>query len=458
MPVPAVAAIVALIARSGLTQQAARMLTSRYLAKRLTASEIKAIVNRVKDNRVSDKEVRELMKTPTNTYTKPTSKTAKEEITKASTPKNVKTDIKSVSSRKEKPKPAKLPVWATREARRTALRKEIREAIKAGREPRLRPFGPLTKRDTELINLARKQMQKPKVGPATKREAELEVRRITKIREELERNRTLSAKARAELKAEKAKREAWLAKYNEGRKTPEEGRIEIPKVEIRKSETLKEREAYTTKEVGQKYKATKDTPPETRDIYILLKNPITGKPVLRNGKKVFIKETVNTNKGQSEEIVRNAIARDLGSMKTLGSRILGTAPTGKSIIIGYRTYTPKQWMRLAEKETEKRAVQGIIANTKAPGKVSAAKIDKNIASQRKFNKEVATEKANKIDPIAQANALKKNLEQLQKELDRAINKQSQSRIDKLLKEKDTLQKNLSLLEKRNKMTAPTRMA
>ena len=455
---PAPIAIVALIARSGLTQRAINMLTSRYLAKRITANEVKALINRVKDNRSSDKEIRELMKSPAKTYTKPVRKTAKEEVDTAATPKGVKTDIKTITSRKEKPKPGKLPIWATREARQAALRKEIREAIKAGRAPKLRVFGPLTKRETELIRIAKEEAQKPKIGPATKQEAELAVRDILKARAELKRNRKLTVKARREIQAEKRRREAWLAEYNKGRKDAEEGKIEIPKIQTRKPETLSERESYTTKDVGQKYKATSNTPPAKRDIYILLKNPITGKPVLRNGKKVYIKETINTNKGQSEELVRKAIERDLGNAKVLGVRRIGKAPSGKPIIIGYKTYTPKQWMRLAEEETEKRAVQGIIANTKAPEKISRTQIDKNIASQRKFTKDVATEKANKIDPIAQANALKKNLEQLQKELEKAINRQSQSRIDKLVKEKETLQRNLSLLEKRNKMTAPTRGA
>jgi hypothetical protein len=451
MPVPvAIAAAVAFIARSAISAGAKRALTSSVLKKVIEPTIAKKIIRgalrgqaneRTVDVRIRkmlDANIKELMAPEKGTVQKP-----------------FVTVSKPVSRRSGRTKPSPVEVRKMTKEELAAVRDKARARMEKKKKINLQP-------------------------PAAKPKPKVEAKKVTpeEAKAALRRERKQTAKAsKKEKKLTQKQKNAFMDKTKvvlrdkEGRVigTTTKGKQEQIKFlkeenksDIRNKPNIKVREKATTKDVGQDYKPVSDTRPATRDIYVYIKNPITGKKLLgKSGKPLVQKITINTNKGQTEELQRiaNELIDKLGPLRA-GKNITDKSGNifvpikydvrrGRAENIQYaKTYNPAQIRREFERAAEARAIEG--AKAVGVGKEDVSKAAQLAAEAgRKASKALNKNVAKKLTADKQLEMLKKNLFQIEKQLRKPATKQSKAKLDSLLKEKEGIQKNISRLEKRD---------
>jgi hypothetical protein len=465
MPVPvAIAAAVAFIARSAISAGAKRALTSSVLKKVIEPTIAKKIIRgalrgqaneRTVDVRIRkmlDANIKELMAPEKGTVQKP-----------------FVTVSKPVSRRSGKTKPSPVEVRKMTKEELAAVRDKARARMEKKEKINLQPPAAKTKprkltpeEAKAVLRRERKQTAKAskKEKKLIKKQENAEKRLIQKQEKKFtDKTKVVlyDKEGRVIGITTKGKQAQTEYKAKQAESNPENSPT-VPG----KQDSIKTREKATKKDVGQDYKPVSDTAPATKDIYVYVRNPLTGKRLLsKSGKPLVQKITINTNKGQTEELQRiaNELIDKLGPLRA-GKNI--TDKSGKIFVpikydvrrgraenIQYaKTYNPAQIRREFERAAEARAIEG--AKAVGVGKEDVSKAAQLAAEAgRKASKALNKNVAKKLTADKQLEMLKKNLFQIEKQLRKPATKQSKAKLDSLLKEKEGIQKNISRLEKRD---------
>lgn len=426
-------AILALIARAAISAGAKRLLTKELLAKRITPAAAKGVLNKAKAEKISSKEIKELMRPKGSVYKKP----QRPSNVAQKPPKETKENLKAVTKRQEKPTGKKEVDFKIE-----LLRKDTRRKIQIQREvEKAKVKGKPKKEVTERDQIAAKA--------SLKRE-----RRKTREQRKKEEKEQRKFLKKPEAEKRKASLEYGMKEADKASRSSGKSRIEAD-------------EKARVKDVGEVVKPT-PAQPLTKDIYVFMRDPISGKRLIgKSGKPLVFKLKINTNKGQTEELIRlsNEIykregiqaGKRIGNLyKPVTTKVTLKSGKEKDFITGQKTWTPNQWRRAANRVVEEETTKSF---KKTPIKTELQKLAKEeadsqqvaVSTARAADKAIATTKLDKVDVNQQLEMLKRNLFQIQKQLNKPAGRQSQSKIESLLKEKETIQKNISSLEKRNKM-------
>lgn len=426
-------AILALIARAAISAGAKRLLTKELLAKRITPAAAKSVLNKAKAEKISSKEIKELMRPKGSIYRKP----QRPSNIAQKPPKETGVDTKKVTVKQTKPTGKKQVDFRTELQRDIARRKiEIKREVEKAKAKK-KPEKEITERDRIAAKASLKR-ERRKMREQRKKE-EKEQRKFLK---------------KPEAEKRKASLEYGMKEADKASRSSGKSRIEAD-------------EKARVKDVGEVVKPT-PAQPLTKDIYVFMRDPISGKRLIgKSGKPLVFKLKINTNKGQTEELIRlsNEIykregieaGKRIGNLyKPVTTKVTLKSGKEKDFITGQKTWTPNQWRRAANRVIEEETTKSF---KKTPIKTELQKLAKEeadsqqvaVSTARAADKATATTKLDKVDVNQQLEMLKRNLFQIQKQLNKPAGRQSQSKIESLLKEKETIQKNISSLEKRNKM-------
>lgn len=443
-------AILALIARAAISASAKRLLTRALVSKEITPNAARAILNRagqIEKATIGSKEIKELMKPAGSTYRKPV---------KPNTPGNVKppketgVDTKKVTVKQTKPTGKKQVDFRTELQRDIARRKiEIKREVEKAKAKK-KPEKEITERD-QIAAKALLKRERRKMRKQRKKEEKLDNKIIAKMNDNTP----------VELRDSNGRLLGMTTKGEQFRNSY----IAEPS---KTGSKIDAREAARNKDVGEQYKANAPQSPATKDIYVFMRDPISGKRLIgKSGKPLVFKLKINTNKGQTEELIRlsNEIYKQEGIQagkrignlyKPITTKVTLKSGKEKDFITGQKKWTPNQWRRAANRVVEEETTKSF---KKTPIKTELQKVAREeadsqqvaVSTARAADKATATTKLDKVDVNQQLEMLKRNLFQIQKQLNKPAGRQSQSKIESLLKEKETIQKNISSLEKRNKM-------
>ena len=431
-------AILALIARAAISAGAKRLLTKELLAKRITPAVAKSVLNKAKAEKISSKEIKELMRPKGSIYRKP----QRPSNVSQKPPKETGVDTKKVTVKQTKPTGKKQVDFRTELQRDIARRKiEIKREVEKAKAKK-KPSNPERDRIAAKASLKR---ERRKMREQRKKEEK-------KQRKEEREQKEFLKKPEAEKR--KASLEYGMKEADKASRSSGKSRIEAD-------------EKARVKDVGEVVKPT-PAQPLTKDIYVFMRDPISGKRLIgKSGKPLVFKLKINTNKGQTEELIRlsNEIykregieaGKRIGNLyKPVTTKVTLKSGKEKDFITGQKKWTPNQWRRAANRVIEEETTKSF---KKTPIKTELQKLAKEeadsqqvaVSTARAADKATATTKLDKVDVNQQLEMLKRNLFQIQKQLNKPAGRQSQSKIESLLKEKETIQKNISSLEKRNKM-------
>lgn len=449
-------AVLALIARAAISASAKRLLTRALVSKEITPNAARAILNRagqIEKATIGSKEIKELMKPAGSTYRKPVKPDTPVNV---KPPKNTKENTKIVEKRQGKPS-VKEGYYERKARLEFERRKAIRAEVKKAQDK--------TNKDDGIVKVVSDKERAIAKAMLRKERKDAIAKQIAKLRSDKKLDNKIIAKMNdntpVELRDSNGRLLGMTTKGEQFRNSY------IAKLNSEPSKTgskIDAREAARNKNVGEEYKANAPQSPATKDIYVTMRNPITGKKIIgKNGKPLAFKLTINTNKGQAEELQRKANeiynAEGISQGKRIGNLfvpIKESSPTKsgevKSFVTGQKVYSPKQWRALANRVVAKETVQSFRKTPLYKDKVQDdSAVSAAITAASKADKAIATNKANKIDVGQQLESLKKNLFQLQKQLDKPAAQQSRPKIESLLKEKEAIKKNIALLERRNKI-------
>jgi len=426
-------AVIALIARAAISAGAKRLLTRELLAKRITPAVAKGVLNKAKAEKISSKEIKELMRPKGSIYRKP----QRPSNVSQKPPKETGVDTKKVTVKQTKPTGKKQVDFRTELQRDIARRKiEIKREVEKAKAKK-KPEKEITERDRIAAKASLKR-ERRKMREQRKKE-EKEQRKFLK---------------KPEAEKRKASLEYGIKEADKASRSSGKSRIEAD-------------EKARVKDVGEVVKPT-PAQPLTKDIYVFMRDPISGKRLIgKSGKPLVFKLKINTNKGQTEELIRlsNEIykregiqaGKRIGNLyKPITTKVTLKSGKEKDFITGQKKWTPNQWRRAANRVVEEETTKSF---KKTPIKTELQKLARGeadgqqvaVSTARAADKATATAKLDKVDVNQQLEMLKRNLFQIQKQLNKPAGRQSQSKIESLLKEKETIQKNISSLEKRNKM-------
>ena len=428
-------AILALIARAAISAGAKRLLTKELLAKRITPAVAKSVLNKAKAEKISSKEIKELMRPKGSIYRKP----QRPSNVSQKPPKETGVDTKKVTVKQTKPTGKKQVDFRIELQRDIARRKiEIKREVEKAKAKK-KPEKEITERD-QIAAKASLKRERRKMREQRKKE-EKEQRKFLK---------------KPEAEKRKASLEYGMKEADKASRSSGKSRIEAD-------------EKARVKDVGEVVKPT-PAQPLTKDIYVFMRDPISGKRLIgKSGKPLVFKLKINTNKGQTEELIRlsNEIykregieaGKRIGNLyKPITTKVTLKSGKEKDFITGQKKWTPNQWRRAANRVIEEETTKSF---KKTPIKTELQKLAKEeadsqqvaVSTARAADKATATTKLDKVDVNQQLEMLKRNLFQIQKQLNKPAGRQSQSKIESLLKEKETIQKHMALQNRKMKYKA-----